>query len=240
MTAEYLVLTEPLSQESRSGHYKRKALVLSVLLCGFAGVALWSQLAGEEQSFSTVDMFTQPVKALQTMRMPWQSMQSQRMPVAQAFLQPVRAEEKAKAKPKPTAPPFSAKSWEEELKTQLQNPEKTMVKFGGGSGGLLKKGLEEEAYIMTWANPGKEQFFEMPTGGTAIMNAGQNMVYLGRKEHGIALGTKFRSKYKIKDYRIFRINPNGEIQFIHPADGVFPEKVNPGRVGVNRVSFRNE
>merc|ERR1719359_20735 len=83
---------------------------------------------------------------------------------------------------------------------------------------------------MTWKNPKGETMFEMPTGGVAIMSPGDNMLFLARKEYGIALGTKFRSKFKIKDYRIFRRFPNGEIQFLHPADGVFPEKVNAGRV----------
>ena len=36
---------------------------------------------------------------------------------------------------------------------------------------------------------------------------------------------------------IYRVFPNGEVQFLHPADGVFPEKVNSGRVGVNNRNF---
>jgi len=156
---------------------------------------------------------------------------------AQPFLQRVRAEAaaKAKAKPKPTAPPFSASAWVSELQDQLKNPEAIMIKFGGGTGGLLSKAFTEEMYIMTWNNPGKEAVFEMPTGGAATMNAGQNMIYLARKEHGIALGTALRSKFKVKDYRIFRSVPSGEIQLLHPADGVFPEKANPGRVGANQI-----
>jgi hypothetical protein len=31
--------------------------------------------------------------------------------------------------------------------------------------------------------------------------------------------------------------PSGEIQFIHPKDGVFPEKVNEGRVAVGKREF---
>merc|ERR1712118_312748 len=104
--------------------------------------------------------------------------------------------------------------------------------FGGSTGTAAFKGAE--GYIMTW-DPKGERIFEMPMGGAAVMNPGKNMVQLLRKEHGIALGTLFRSKFKIKNYRIFRRFPNGEIQFIHPADGVFPEKVNAGRVGANQV-----
>jgi len=154
---------------------------------------------------------------------------------SQQFLQPVQAEAaaKPKPKPKPTAPPFSEEAWLKELEAQLEKKD-TLIKFGGGTGGLLRKAREEESYIMTWKNPKGETVFEMPTGGAAVMNAGDNMMFLARKEYGIALGNAFRKKFKIKDYRIFRRLPNGEIQFIHPADGVFPEKANPGRKGANQ------
>jgi photosystem I subunit II len=106
--------------------------------------------------------------------------------------------------------------------------------FGGSTGGLLKKAEEEEKYAITWTSP-KQQVFEMPTGGSAIMNQGENLLYLARKEQGIALGGQLR-KFKITDYKIYRILPNGETSFIHPADGVFPEKVNPGREKVRYVA----
>jgi photosystem I subunit 2 len=71
----------------------------------------------------------------------------------------------------------------------------------------------------------------MPTGGAAVMNAGENLLFLARKEQCIALGKQLRSKFKpkIEDYKVYRIYPNGEQEYIHPADGVFPEKVNAGR-----------
>ncbi|PSB06205.1 Photosystem I reaction center subunit II [filamentous cyanobacterium CCP1] len=108
--------------------------------------------------------------------------------------------------------------------------------FGGSTGGLLSKADEEEKYAITWTSP-KEQVFEMPTGGAAIMRQGENLLYLARKEHCIAMGAQLRSKYKprIEDYKIYRIYPNGEIQYLHPADGVFPEKVNQGRGQVNTI-----
>ncbi|GFY85087.1 photosystem I subunit D-1 [Actinidia rufa] len=31
---------------------------------------------------------------------------------------------------------------------------------------------------------------------------------------------------------LYRVFPNGEVQYLHPKDGVYPEKVNPGRQGV--------
>ncbi|KAL2530547.1 Photosystem I reaction center subunit II-2 [Forsythia ovata] len=102
--------------------------------------------------------------------------------------------------------------------------------FGGSTGGLLRKAQVEEFYVITWESP-KEQIFEMPTGGAAIMRQGPNLLKLARKEQCLALGTRLRSKYKIK-YQFYRVFPNGEVQYLHPKDGVYPEKVNPGRQGV--------
>ncbi len=109
-------------------------------------------------------------------------------------------------------------------------------KFGGSTGGLLTKAEVEEKYAITWTSP-KEQVFEMPTGGAATMNEGDNLLYLARKEQCIALGSQLRTKFKpkIDNYKIYRVFPNGEEQYIHPADGVFPEKVNEGRPYVGKI-----
>lgn len=103
-------------------------------------------------------------------------------------------------------------------------------KFGGSTGGLLSKAAVEEKYAITWSST-KQQVFEMPTGGAAIMNEGENLLYLARKEQALALGTQLRTKFKpkIQDYKIYRILPCGETEYLHPKDGVFPEKVNEGR-----------
>ncbi|MBW4418473.1 MAG: photosystem I reaction center subunit II [Myxacorys californica WJT36-NPBG1] len=106
--------------------------------------------------------------------------------------------------------------------------------FGGSTGGLLTKALVEERYAITWSSP-KEQVFEMPISGAAKMRQGDNLLYLARKEHCLTLGGQLRTKFKITDYKIYREFPNGELQYLHPSDGVFPEKVNPGRVAVNSV-----
>ncbi|NP_001130880.1 Photosystem I reaction center subunit II, chloroplastic [Zea mays] len=108
--------------------------------------------------------------------------------------------------------------------------------FGGSTGGLLRKAQVEEFYVITWTSP-KEQVFEMPTGGAAIMREGPNLLKLARKEQCLALGTRLRSKYKIT-YQFYRVFPNGEVQYLHPKDGVYPEKVNPGREGVGQ-NFRS-
>ena len=92
--------------------------------------------------------------------------------------------------------------------------------FGGSTGGLLTKAQVEEKY-----------------GGAAIMNEGENLLYLSRKEQCLALAAQLRTQYKpkIEDYKIYRIYPSGEIQYLHPADGVFPEKVNEGRPYVGKI-----
>ncbi|UZQ55353.1 photosystem I reaction center subunit II [Trichothermofontia sichuanensis B231] len=109
-------------------------------------------------------------------------------------------------------------------------------KFGGSTGGLLSKADVEEKYAITWTSS-KEQVFELPTGGAAVMHAGENLLYLARKEQCLALGTQLRTKFKpkIEDYKIYRIFPSGDIQYLHPADGVFPEKVNEGREPIGKV-----
>ena len=92
----------------------------------------------------------------------------------------------------------------------------------------------EEKYAITWTSK-KEQIFEMPTSGSAIMQKGENLLYLAKKEQCLALGNQFRTAFKINDYKIYRIFPNSEVQYLHPKDGVFPEKLNAGRVGIGNV-----
>ena len=114
--------------------------------------------------------------------------------------------------------------------------------FGGSTGGWLQAAETEEKYSMTWTNDRKklaieDNIFEMPTGGAAIMKQGPNTVYFARKEQCLALGRQLRTDFKITDYRIFRLLPNKEIQFLHPKDGVFPEKVNEGRIAIGKREF---
>merc|ERR1719218_223119 len=108
--------------------------------------------------------------------------------------------------------------------------------FGGSTGGLLQKAKVEEFYVIPW-DAKKEQIFEMPTGGSAIMRQGPNLLKLARKEQCLALTTQLRAKFKTNScfYRVF---PNGEVQYLHPADGVYPEKVNKGRLGANQSMRR--
>lgn len=111
------------------------------------------------------------------------------------------------------------------------NPNTPSPIFGGSTGGLLRKAQVEEFYVITW-NAKKEQIFEMPTGGAAIMRNGPNLLKLARKEQCLALTTQLRTKFKT-DACFYRVFPSGEVQYLHPKDGVYPEKVNPGRAGAN-------
>ena len=116
------------------------------------------------------------------------------------------------------------------LNLQTSYPE-----YGGGTGGWLRAGEKEEKSAITWTSK-KQQIFEMPIGGAAIMKKGENLLFLAKKETCLALGSQLRTKFKIADYKIYRIFPNGEIQYLHPKDGKFPEKVNAGRIGTNNIS----
>lgn len=118
--------------------------------------------------------------------------------------------------------------------------EKYFPEFGGSTGGWLQAAETEEKYVIAWVNPltGSTQItFEMPTGGAAIMRLGPNIAYFARKEQCLALSKLLRSSFKINDFKIFRIFPSGEIQFLHPKDGILPERVNEGRIGVGKRDF---
>ncbi|MDS3860173.1 photosystem I reaction center subunit II [Thermosynechococcaceae cyanobacterium BACA0444] len=106
--------------------------------------------------------------------------------------------------------------------------------YAGSTGGLLTKAEVEEKYAITWTSP-KEQVFEMPTAGAAVMREGENLVYLARKEQCLALAAQQLKPRKINDYKIYRVFPDGESVLLHPKDGVFPEKVNAGRESINAV-----
>jgi hypothetical protein len=66
------------------------------------------------------------------------------------------------------------------------------------------------------------------------MREGPNLLKLARKEQCMALLMQLRTGFKL-DGRVYRVYPSGEVQYLHPKDGVYPEKVNKGRVGANNV-----
>jgi photosystem I subunit 2 len=124
----------------------------------------------------------------------------------------------------------------------METYEQYFPEFGGSTGGWLQAAETEEKYVIIWTNDRKksaieDNLFELPTGGAALMKPGTNLIYFARKEQGLALGKQLRNLFKITDYRIFRLFPSGEIQFLHPKDGVFPEKVNEGRIAAGKREF---
>ena len=71
----------------------------------------------------------------------------------------------------------------------------------GSTGGLLNSAETEEKYAIVWKSS-KEQAFELPTGGAAIMHEGDNLMYFARKEQCLALGTQLRAfKPRIEDFK---------------------------------------
>lgn len=94
----------------------------------------------------------------------------------------------------------------------------------------------EEFYVITWEGK-KEAIFEMPTGGAAAMRQGPNLLKLARKEQCLALLTQLRNKFKLNG-QFYRVFPNGEVQYLHPKDGQYPEKVTPGRQAINTKDRR--
>ena len=66
------------------------------------------------------------------------------------------------------------------------------------------------------------------------MREGPNLLKLARKEQCMALLMQLRTGFKL-DGRVYRVYPSGEVQYLHPKDGVYPEKVNKGRVGAINV-----
>jgi photosystem I subunit 2 len=107
--------------------------------------------------------------------------------------------------------------------------------FGGSTGGWLYSAKSEAKYGIFWVSD-KEQIFEMPTGGAAVMLKGLNLISLARKEQCLALGSQLRTM-KINNYQIYCMFPCEEVQLVHPNDGVFPEKVNANRLPVGLFNY---
>ncbi|CAE7039919.1 psaD, partial [Symbiodinium sp. KB8] len=62
--------------------------------------------------------------------------------------------------------------------------------FEGSTGGYMSRSTRER-HAITWTAKGQAKF-EMPTGGFAIMNQGENLCYFRKKEQCIALGKQLR------------------------------------------------
>jgi len=78
----------------------------------------------------------------------------------------------------------------------LQIPSPT---FGGSTGGWLRAAETEEKYAITWTSK-KEQVFEMPTSGAAIMQGGENLLYLAKKRAMPCI--RYTASYFIQNFRL--------------------------------------
>ena len=64
----------------------------------------------------------------------------------------------------------------------------------GSTGGLLNSAETEEKYAIVWKSS-KEQAFELPTGGAAIMHEGDNLMYFARNFLHYLIYGKFVSHF---------------------------------------------
>jgi len=106
--------------------------------------------------------------------------------------------------------------------------------FQGTTDGYLARSTRER-HAITWVAK-DERCFEMPTGGCAMMNKGDNLCYFRKKEQAIFLSKCLR-KLKISDIKIYRIKKDGTVVFMHPLDGLWPENQTTGRPLVNWRPF---
>ncbi|KAL3160208.1 hypothetical protein ABBQ32_010967 [Trebouxia sp. C0010 RCD-2024] len=164
------------------------------------------------------------------------SVRGQQLNLAQRLPKQTLRRVVAAAETKEKAPAKKEKEDKGPFKAPALDPSTPSPIFGGSTGGLLRKAQVEEFYVITW-DAKKEQIFEMPTGGAAIMRQGPNLLKLARKEQCLALLSQLRNKFKT-DGQFYRVFPNGEVQYLHPKDGVYPEKVNKGREAVGAVDRR--
>merc|ERR550525_1774183 len=147
-----------------------------------------------------------------------------RIAVQRQAEKPAKKAKKAKANFTPEAIPRP-----EDL---LESPKFPL--YTGSTGGYMSRATRER-HAITWTSK-EAYYFEMHNSGMAIMNKGENLCYFRKKEQCLALGKQLR-KMKIENYKIYRLKKDGTVIFMHPADGVFPEKVNKGRVQVNGRPF---
>merc|ERR1711972_1136015 len=77
--------------------------------------------------------------------------------------------------------------------------------FAGSTGtDFLSAATLEEHYIMTWT-AASAQVIELPTGGSAYMNEGANLMYASKKEQSLALARHLRTLFRIGDIKLFRV-----------------------------------
>ncbi|PQQ09333.1 photosystem I reaction center subunit II chloroplastic [Prunus yedoensis var. nudiflora] len=128
-----------------------------------------------------------PKTSVERSTVPWKQSVSSLLhgpKATQALLHHKNHEDQCSAEEKTVAPPKEAPVG---FTPPELDPTTPSPIFGGSTGGLLRKAQEEEFYVITWESP-KEQIFEMPTGGAAIMREGPNLLKLPGKSSAWLLG----------------------------------------------------
>ena len=75
--------------------------------------------------------------------------------------------------------------------------------FSGNTGGYLSSACQEEHYLIKWYSI-DNQIIELPTGGSALMRKGENILYFAKKEQCLAICRQLRTLFKIVDSLIFK------------------------------------
>lgn len=104
-----------------------------------------------------------------------------------------------------------------------------ITSYGVSTGGCIGGGDTREGYLISWISEFEDEVFELPTGGACNMKKGKNLISFGKKEQCLALGLELRLRFGILNYKIFRVFPTNEIEYLHPNDGEFPEWPTLGR-----------
>ena len=115
----------------------------------------------------------------------------------------------------------------------LQIPSPT---FGGSTGGWLRA-AETEENMLSLGQVKKSRFLRCLLVVLQLCKVEKIFFTLQKKSNVLHLEHNLSNLFKINDYKIYRIFPNSEVQYLHPKDGVFPEKLNEGRIGVGNVGY---
>ena len=66
------------------------------------------------------------------------------------------------------------------------------------------------------------------------MGKGKNLISFTKKEQCLTLVSELHQDCNIPNYKIFRLLPNNEIEYLHPNNGISPEKAILGRTSTGQ------
>ncbi|CAL9075180.1 unnamed protein product, partial [Musa acuminata var. zebrina] len=97
--------------------------------------------------------------------------------------------------------------------------------------GAPPQGAGGEFYVITWDSP-RSKCSRCPP--AALPSCGRAQPAEAGAQ-GTVPGARHPAAVQVQDQvPVLPGVPNGEVQYLHPKDGVYPEKVNPGRQGVGQ------